>query len=92
MRDSEENERVVFVTDHHGREHELAALDGWRVMEVIRDWGVDVAAECGGAVAELFGGLCDDVGNVVGGEELVWGGGGNCGCGAIGIQPISCRV
>ncbi len=52
MHDSEENERVVFVVDHHGREHELPALDGWRVMEVIRDWGVDVAAECGGA------GLC----------------------------------
>lgn len=52
MRDSEENERVVFVVDHDGDEHELAALDGWRVMEVIRDWGVEIAAECGGA------GLC----------------------------------
>lgn len=52
MRDSAKSETVVFVTDHHGREHELPALDGWRVMEVIRDWGVEVAAECGGA------GLC----------------------------------
>ena len=52
MRESEENERVVFVVDHDGHEHELAALDGWRVMEVLRDWGVEVAAECGGA------GLC----------------------------------
>ena len=40
------------MVDHDGREHALAALDGWRVMEVIRDWGVEVAAECGGA------GLC----------------------------------
>lgn len=52
MRNTEEDERVVFVVDHHGHEHELTALDGWRVMEVIRDWGVEVAAECGGA------GLC----------------------------------
>ena len=52
MREREENERVVIVIDHDGHEHELAALDGWRVMEVIRDWGVEVAAECGGA------GLC----------------------------------
>lgn len=48
MRDSAETETVLFVTDHHGRKHTLAALDGWRVMEVIRDWGVEVAAECGG--------------------------------------------
>ena len=52
MHDSAENETVLFVVDHDGREHALPALDGWRVMEVIRDWGVEVAAECGGA------GLC----------------------------------
>ena len=51
MRDSAENETVLFVVDHRGREHALPALDGWRVMEVIRDWGVDLAAECGGACA-----------------------------------------
>ncbi len=49
MRDQAENDRIIFVTDHDGREHALGALDGWRVMEVIRDWGVEVAAECGGA-------------------------------------------
>ncbi len=52
MHHSTENETVLFVVDHHGREHALPALEGWRVMEVIRDWGVEVAAECGGA------GLC----------------------------------
>ncbi|MCP8937248.1 2Fe-2S iron-sulfur cluster-binding protein [Alsobacter sp. SYSU M60028] len=41
----------IFVTDHHGAEHELEALEGWRVMEVIRDWGVGIKAECGGACA-----------------------------------------
>jgi 2Fe-2S ferredoxin len=41
----------LFVTDHAGVEHELEALDGWRVMEVIRDWDVGIKAECGGACA-----------------------------------------
>ncbi len=29
--------------------HELEGLDGWRAMEVIRDWGLNIKAECGGA-------------------------------------------
>ncbi|MET4635058.1 MULTISPECIES: 2Fe-2S iron-sulfur cluster-binding protein [Kaistia] len=41
----------IFVTDHAGVEHELEALEGWRVMEVIRDWNVGIKAECGGACA-----------------------------------------
>ena len=39
----------ILVTDHEGVEHELEGLDGWRAMEVIRDWGLDIKAECGGA-------------------------------------------
>lgn len=39
----------VHVTDHDGNEHELEALEGWRVMEVIRDWELNIKAECGGA-------------------------------------------
>ncbi|MEJ1161801.1 2Fe-2S iron-sulfur cluster-binding protein [Prosthecomicrobium sp. N25] len=39
------------VVDHAGVEHVLEGLDGWRVMEVIRDWGVGIKAECGGACA-----------------------------------------
>jgi ferredoxin, 2Fe-2S len=39
----------IRVTDQAGEEHELEGLDGWRVMEVIRDWGLNVKAECGGA-------------------------------------------
>jgi 2Fe-2S ferredoxin len=42
---------ILLVTDHSGREHRLPALDGWRVMEVIRDWGIELKAECGGACA-----------------------------------------
>src|SRR5690554_2697795 len=39
----------IFVTDQTGTEHELEALEGWRVMEVIRDWGLNIKAECGGS-------------------------------------------
>lgn len=34
-----------------GATHRLEALDGWCVMEVIRDWGLPIKAECGGACA-----------------------------------------
>ncbi len=39
----------IHVTDQTGVEHELEGLDGWRTMEVIRDWGLNIKAECGGA-------------------------------------------
>ena len=39
----------INVTDHRGAQHELEALPGWRVMEIIRDWDVPIKAECGGA-------------------------------------------
>src|SRR3954469_22949011 len=41
----------IYVVDQAGEEHELEALEGWRVMEVIRDWGLDIKAECGGPCA-----------------------------------------
>ena len=43
----------MFVTVHmpDGTSHRLEALEGWRVMEVIRDWGLPIKAECGGACA-----------------------------------------
>jgi len=39
----------IFVTDPQGKEHELEALEGWRVMEIIKDYGLPLKAECGGA-------------------------------------------
>jgi len=39
----------ILVVDHRGREHTLPAIDGWRVREVIRDWGIDLTAGCAGA-------------------------------------------
>ena len=41
----------INVVDHTGDEHELDALPGWRVMEIIRDWDLPIKAECGGACA-----------------------------------------
>jgi 2Fe-2S ferredoxin len=39
------------VVDGAGSHHELDALPGWRVMEIIRDWDLPIKAECGGACA-----------------------------------------
>jgi len=39
----------IIVTDQAGETHELEGLDGWRAMEVIRDWGLNIKAECGGS-------------------------------------------
>jgi 2Fe-2S ferredoxin len=50
-RQARPDEIFILVVDHHGREHALPAIDGWRVMEVIRDWGIDLKATCGGACA-----------------------------------------
>jgi 2Fe-2S ferredoxin len=41
----------IFVVDRDGVEHELPAVEGWRVMEIVRDWGLDMKGECGGACA-----------------------------------------
>jgi ferredoxin, 2Fe-2S len=42
---------IIHVTDQAGENHELEGLEGWRVMEVIRDWGLNIKAECGGALS-----------------------------------------
>ena len=41
----------IYVTDLEGTEHALDAVEGWRVMEIIRDHGLPIKAECGGACA-----------------------------------------
>lgn len=42
---------TLFVTDYDGVEHKLDGIEGWRAMEVIRDCGLPIKAECGGACA-----------------------------------------
>lgn len=46
----------INVTDRNGVNHCLDAIEGWRLMEVIRDHGLEnpalgLKAECGGALA-----------------------------------------
>lgn len=37
------------VTDRDGAHHMLEAVDGWRLMELLRDHGVGIEGICGGA-------------------------------------------
>ncbi|WAC49400.1 2Fe-2S iron-sulfur cluster-binding protein [Asticcacaulis sp. SL142] len=40
----------ILCTDRDGVTHNLPAIDGWRIMEIIRDNGLPIKAECGGAL------------------------------------------
>lgn len=40
---------ILNVTDLDGTQHTLEALPGWQVMEILRDYGFRIKAECGGA-------------------------------------------
>ncbi|MDZ4776149.1 MAG: 2Fe-2S iron-sulfur cluster-binding protein [Alphaproteobacteria bacterium] len=46
-----EDVRTLNVIDREGTLHSVEGLDGWRVMEIIRDQGLPIKAECGGACA-----------------------------------------
>jgi len=41
----------IIGTDREGKTREMEGRDGWSVMEILRDAGFDIAAECGGACA-----------------------------------------
>jgi 2Fe-2S ferredoxin len=41
----------IVATDRNGTEHTVEGRDGWSVMEILRDAGLPIAAECGGACA-----------------------------------------
>jgi len=41
----------IVGTDRKGIRREVEGRDGWSVMEILRDAGFDIAAECGGACA-----------------------------------------
>ena len=42
---------ILNITDYDGKVHQLEGIEGWRAMEVIRDYGLPIKAECGGACA-----------------------------------------
>lgn len=39
---------IISVTDAIGKKHELEAVEGWRVMEILRDHGTGIEGTCGG--------------------------------------------
>ncbi len=41
----------VYCTDLEGTTHELLATEGWSVMEIIREGGLPILAQCGGSCA-----------------------------------------
>ena len=41
----------IIATDRDGKVHQIEGRDGWTVMEILRDAGLPIAAECGGACA-----------------------------------------
>jgi 2Fe-2S ferredoxin len=41
----------IVAIDRAGKEHVVEGRDGWSVMEILRDAGLPIAAECGGACA-----------------------------------------
>ncbi|NDE90162.1 MAG: ferredoxin [Alphaproteobacteria bacterium] len=41
----------ILVTDKDGQEHTLEGTKDWSVMEVIRDGGLEMLAQCGGSCA-----------------------------------------
>lgn len=44
------DELHILCTDREGVTHNLPAIEGWRIMEIIRDNGLPIKAECGGAL------------------------------------------
>ena len=42
---------TIQLIDVNGVSHLLAAVEGWRVMEIIREHGFEVGGLCGGACA-----------------------------------------
>jgi 2Fe-2S ferredoxin len=48
---SQQTPPTLHVEDRDGVVHELEAVEGWRLMEILRDHGVGMENTCGGAVA-----------------------------------------
>ena len=44
------DELHIRVVDQQGAEHRLPALEGWSVMEIVRDAGLPLKGECDGAL------------------------------------------
>ncbi len=41
----------IYLIDMDGKEHELLATEEWTIMEIIREGGIPILAQCGGSCA-----------------------------------------
>jgi len=41
----------IIAKDRNGKETEIEGREGWTIMEILRDAGLPISAECGGACA-----------------------------------------
>lgn len=48
---SHEASAILRVEDRAGAIHEVEAVEGWRLMEILRDHGIGMDNTCGGALA-----------------------------------------
>ncbi len=48
---AEQEAPLLIVEDRKGEAHRLEAVEGWRLMEIIRDYGLGMDNTCGGALA-----------------------------------------
>ena len=44
-------EDILYITDEQGVRHKIEAIEGWRIMEIIRAHGFNIAGLCEGACA-----------------------------------------
>jgi ferredoxin, 2Fe-2S len=49
--DADLAEGEFTAIDREGQAHRLPGMNGFRLMEIMRDFGLDIAATCGGAAA-----------------------------------------
>jgi len=42
---------AILVEDRDGVVHEIEPVEGWRLMEILRDYGLGMENTCGGALA-----------------------------------------
>jgi ferredoxin len=48
---ADEASAVLRVEDRSGAVREIEAVEGWRLMEILREYGIGMANTCGGALA-----------------------------------------
>lgn len=48
---AEQPARALYVEDRDGATHEIEPVEGWRLMEILRDHGLGMENSCGGALA-----------------------------------------